>query len=89
VGTLGDVRWSSVRSDDGLRPNVLVTDHLMLGMSGTELARILAARSAALSVLIVSGYAESEGIAPDLPRLTTPFRNDDLAAALAALAIAR
>jgi hypothetical protein len=36
-------------------------------------------------VLIVSGYAEAEGIAPDLPRLTKPFRNAELAASLAAV----
>jgi hypothetical protein len=34
-------------------------------------------------VLIVSGYAEAEAIAPDLPRLTKPFRQADLAASLA------
>jgi CheY-like chemotaxis protein len=38
-----------------------------------------------LPVLIVSGYAELEGIDPDLERLTKPFRNEDLAASLARL----
>lgn len=71
--------------EKGLVPDVLVTDHLMPGMSGTELARTLQARSHALPVLIVSGYAESEGVAPDLPRLTKPFRNDELAVSLAGL----
>jgi len=33
----------------------------------------------------VSGYAEAEGIAPDLPRLTKPFRNAELAARLGAM----
>ena len=37
-------------------------------------------------MLIVSGYAEDEGIAPDLPRLTKPFRQKELAASLSALA---
>jgi hypothetical protein len=36
-------------------------------------------------VLIVSGYAENEGIDPGLPRLTKPFRNADLSAKLAQL----
>jgi hypothetical protein len=36
-------------------------------------------------VLIVSGYAEVEGIAPGLPRLTKPFRSAELAARLADL----
>jgi len=29
-------------------------------------------------VLIISGFAEAEGIAPDLPRLTKPFRQAEL-----------
>ena len=66
----------------GLRANVLITDHLMPGMTGTDLARTLLARDPALRALIVSGYAESEGIAPDLPRLTKPFRQDELLACL-------
>ena len=37
----------------------------------------------ATPVLIVSGYAEVEGIAPDLPRLTKPFRQAELAASIA------
>jgi len=42
-----------------------------------------------MRILLVSGYAESEGVAPDLPRLTKPFRSDELAARLVALAGAR
>jgi hypothetical protein len=38
-----------------------------------------------LPVLIVSGYAEAEGIEPGLARLTKPFRNSELAASLATL----
>jgi PAS domain S-box-containing protein len=63
----------------GVAPTILVTDHLMPGMNGEELARSLRTRMPDLPVLIVSGYAEAEGIAPDLPRLTKPFRNAELA----------
>jgi PAS domain S-box-containing protein len=66
-------------------PDLLVTDHLMPGMSGADLARELLARASGLSVLIVSGYAEAEGIAPDLPRLTKPFRNAELAESISNL----
>ncbi|MBB4860713.1 PAS domain S-box-containing protein [Novosphingobium chloroacetimidivorans] len=69
----------------GSLPDLLVTDHLMPGMNGVELAREARALSPALPVLIVSGYAEMEGIAPDLPRLIKPFRNADLAESLKAL----
>ncbi|MBI1684266.1 response regulator [Caulobacter hibisci] len=69
--------------EDGFEPDLLVTDHLMPGMSGTDLARqILTKRD--LPVLIVSGYADVDAIAPDIARLSKPFRRDDLAAALVA-----
>ncbi|WP_165954522.1 PAS domain S-box protein [Sphingomonas sp. AAP5] len=68
----------------GLNPDIVVTDHLMPGMSGTELARKLQSERG-IKVLVVSGYAETAGIAPDLQRLTKPFRSSDLAAGLAAL----
>ena len=71
--------------DGGLTPDLLVTDHLMPGMTGTELARILQTRHPDLPVLIISGYAETEGIAPELPRVTKPFRRDELAASIARL----
>jgi PAS domain S-box-containing protein len=70
---------------DGLVPDVLVSDHLMPGISGVDLARAARELHPQLRVLVVSGYAEVEGIAPDLPRLTKPFRNAELAASLAAL----
>ena len=71
--------------DRGLEPVVIVTDHLMPGMSGTDLARLLLDRRPETKVLVVSGYAEAEGITPDLPRLTKPFRSEDLSRSLAAL----
>jgi CheY-like chemotaxis protein len=61
----------------------------MPGMSGTDLARRIRDSHPDLPVLIVSGYAEVDGIASDLPRLTKPFRKDELAASLAALSPSR
>ena len=45
-------------------------------------------RRPALPVLVISGYADADGIAPDLPRLTKPFRQDELAAKISALTAA-
>jgi CheY-like chemotaxis protein len=73
----------------GLRPDVLVTDHLMPGMTGVELAHDLRSRRPELPVLIVSGYAEAEGLAPEIARLTKPFRNSELAESLSGLAEVR
>ena len=72
--------------EQGLEPDLLVTDHLMPGMTGAELAREVRSRQPKLPVLLVSGYAEAEGVAPDLPRLSKPFRQADLAERVAAIA---
>jgi CheY-like chemotaxis protein len=66
--------------NEGFVPDVLITDHLMPGKSGTELAREVLLRLPETRVLIVSGYADSDGVDPDLPRLVKPFRQADLAA---------
>jgi YesN/AraC family two-component response regulator len=72
--------------DGGASFDLVITDHLMPGMTGTQLAREVGARRPKLPFLVVSGYAESEGVAADLPRLTKPYRQADLAAKLAELA---
>lgn len=71
--------------DDGLAPDVLVTDHLMPGMTGTRLAELMASRFPETKILIMSGYAEAEGIAVQFARLNKPFRREELAHSLAAL----
>lgn len=69
--------------EEGPKPDLLVTDHLMPGMTGTDLAYQLRSLHPSLPVIIVSGYAESDGVATDLPRLTKPFRSSELAAIVA------
>ena len=71
--------------DDGLKPDLLLTDHLMPGMNGTDLARVVKSIHPAIQILIVSGYAEGEGIDVELPRLTKPFRSVDLTTMLSQL----
>jgi CheY-like chemotaxis protein len=71
--------------DDGQHLDVLVTDHLMPGMTGTELAREVCHKRRGARVLVVSGYADIDGVAPDLPRLVKPFRKADLAGKLSEL----
>ena len=63
--------------------DLLVTDHLMPGMTGTELACIVRAERPEVQILIISGYAERQGLDPDVARLSKPFRNDELALSLA------
>jgi CheY-like chemotaxis protein len=67
------------------KPDVIITDHLMPGMSGADLARKVRGERMSVKILVISGYAEVEGIASDLPRLTKPFRSAELAQSLANL----
>jgi PAS domain S-box-containing protein len=74
--------------DEGLKPDLLITDHLMPGMSGVDLAVAVRARLPETKVLIVSGFAEAEGLDPAMARLTKPFVQAELAAALGELEMA-
>jgi CheY-like chemotaxis protein len=64
--------------DGGALFDLVVTDHLMPGITGAELAQTIRQRMPKAKVLLVSGYAD-EDIAPNLPRLAKPFRAADLA----------
>jgi CheY-like chemotaxis protein len=68
--------------ESGQRFDVLVTDHLMPGMTGTDLADAVRAKHPNIPILLVSGYFEHDGVQPGLPRLTKPFRSDQLASSL-------
>ena len=69
--------------DEGLEADILMTDHLMPGMTGMELIDAVRRRGSIGRVVVMSGYAESEGVAPNLQRLTKPFRQTELALCLA------
>ncbi len=71
---------------DGTTPDLVITDHLMPGMTGTELVQAAQDALRGVPVILASGYAEIEGVAPQLPRLAKPFRRDELAAVIAAVA---
>jgi CheY-like chemotaxis protein len=68
----------------GVEPALLVADHLMAGMTGSELVRAVRSRMPGIAALVISGH-EVDAIAPDLPRLTKPFRQEELAALIASL----
>jgi PAS domain S-box-containing protein len=74
----------ALRIFDAGRPfDMLVTDYLMPGMNGVDLAHAVLDRQPQLPILVVSGYAETGGVPAYLPRLTKPFRQADLAEVIA------
>ncbi len=70
--------------DEGLDPAVVVTDHVMPGMTGAELALRLRVERPGTAVMIISGYQGIDLIAPDVVRLSKPFRQIHLSASIAA-----
>ncbi|RYG97684.1 MAG: response regulator, partial [Alphaproteobacteria bacterium] len=70
--------------EDGLDPTIVVTDHVMPGMTGAELCIRLRAERPRTAVMIISGYQGVDLIAPDVVRLSKPFRQMHLSASIAA-----
>jgi signal transduction histidine kinase len=67
--------------------DIVVTDHAMPGMSGTELARRIRQSWPGLPVVLVTGYADlPNGSEPSLPRLNKPYSQQELGDLIAALA---
>jgi len=63
--------------------DLMVTDHVMPGMTGIELAAASRAVRPALPILLATGYAElPEGAQLDLPRLAKPYHQEQLRARL-------
>jgi len=61
----------------GVVPALLVTDHLMPGMSGSDLAREVRGRHPQAAVIVVSGYTDVQ-LDPGLVLLGKPFRLKEL-----------
>jgi len=63
--------------------DLMVTDHVMPGMTGVELAAASRELRPSLPILLATGYAElPEGAQLDLPRLAKPYHQDQLRARL-------
>lgn len=68
----------------GYAPDIVITDHVMPGMTGAELALRLRTDHPGVALLIISGYQGIDLIAPDVVRLSKPFRRAHLQASIAA-----
>jgi PAS domain S-box-containing protein len=59
--------------------DLMMTDHVMPGMTGIELAAASRAVRPSLPILLATGYAElPDGAQLDLPRLAKPYHQDQL-----------
>lgn len=75
-----DAAEAMARVEAGLTPDLVITDQLMPGMSGTELGRRLRSLLPGLPVLVMSGYpGEQTSAGRELPVLAKPFREAELA----------
>ncbi len=80
----GEAALDVLREDAAF--DLLLTDHMMPGMSGVQLAARARALHPSLPILLASGFAELDGLTEAAwPRLRKPYGLSDLAAALAVL----
>jgi signal transduction histidine kinase/ActR/RegA family two-component response regulator len=73
------------RLEAGLRPDVVITDYKMPRMDGAELAERVRAILPEVPILLITGYTGTTTNTHHLPRLSKPFGQAEIAAALAEL----
>jgi signal transduction histidine kinase/CheY-like chemotaxis protein len=72
--------------DGGLRPDLVITDHAMPGMTGADLAAQLRLKAPELPILLATGFAEVDSQQTrDLPRLAKPYTQAQLSTEIARL----
>lgn len=71
------------RLEEGLRPELLITDHVMPGMTGLDLARCVTDLYPQIPIILVSGYDGLEATPAEIVRMTKPFRQHELKACIA------
>jgi CheY-like chemotaxis protein len=65
--------------------DLVITDQLMPGMTGTQLIAAIRSERTDLPIILATGYADlQDSTAAAVPRLSKPFVQDDLARAIAA-----
>ena len=66
-----------IRSEQAI--DLMLTDHVMPGMTGVELAAASRRLRPSMPILLATGYAEiPDGAQLDLPRLAKPYHQDQL-----------
>jgi signal transduction histidine kinase len=90
VAMLEDLGHSAIEAGSGARAievlrsdpeiDIVITDHAMPGMTGTELAATIHRIRPGLPVVIATGYSDGSNGELKLPRLAKPYRQQTLAA---------
>ncbi len=65
--------------------DLLITDQGMPGMTGVQLAQLVREKWPQTQIVVATGYAELPEGSPPFPRLSKPFLEAELAAAIAAI----
>jgi signal transduction histidine kinase len=76
-----EIALQVLNSQSGI--DFVITDHAMPGMTGTELAERIRCTWPEMPVVLASGYPEIPGDELGLPRLSKPYRQEELARLLA------
>jgi CheY-like chemotaxis protein len=68
--------------------DLVITDHAMPGMTGSQLAREIRAKWPSLPIILASGFAElPDDLEGSIPRLSKPYRQADLSRVIASLMV--
>ncbi|WP_257558257.1 ATP-binding protein [Sphingobium sp. CFD-2] len=69
--------------EKGVRPDILIADHVMPGMTGLDLVRHVSQAYPQTPLVLVSGHDGLEAAPADVVRLAKPFRQHELQAGIA------
>src|SRR5216683_256714 len=84
VASSGALAMTLIHSDSKI--DLVITDHAMPGMTGVELSKHIRQAEPNMPIILATGYADLlAGDDPGLPRLSKPYRRNELETMLAAV----
>jgi PAS domain S-box-containing protein len=83
AATSGRIALDVLRKEDSI--DLVITDEVMPGMTGTELAKAIRAEWPKLPIILATGFAEAPSDRGAPPRLAKPFNQAELAKSISSL----